>query len=76
MMLDQRREEMWDDYFAKSDSIRERYAAELRDLKIDDLITAEHNEYMQKVYDAGFGDDDEAYEASWKRTEQYFEGIQ
>ena len=29
------------------------------------------NEYMDKVETAGFGDDSEAYEASWNRTFQY-----
>ena len=59
---------LWDDYFAKDDSIRERYASEVKDMRINDMIEADHQEYMQKVYDAGFGDDDEAYEAQWKRS--------
>ena len=59
---------LWDDYFAKDDSIRERYASEVKDMRINDMIEADHQEYMQKVYDAGFGDDDDAYEAYWKRT--------
>ena len=33
----ERREEMWDDYFAAGDAIRERYASELEDLRQDDL---------------------------------------
>jgi uncharacterized protein YeaO (DUF488 family) len=28
---------------------------------------------IQKVYDAGYGDDDQAYEADWKRTIEYAE---
>ena len=58
---------------AQYDDIRERYASEIRDLEVDNLMTACHYEYMQKVYDAGFGDDDQAYENSWKRTQAYFE---
>ena len=61
------------EFGAKYDDVRERYASEIRDLEIDNRMTAWHNEYMQKVYDAGYGDDDQAYEASWKRTEAYFE---
>ena len=61
------------EFGAKYDHVRERYASEIRDLEIDNLMTQCHYEYMQKVYDAGYGDDDQAYEASWKRTEAYFE---
>ena len=58
---------------AQYDDVRERYASEIRDLEIDNLITQEHYEYMQKVYDAGFGEDCDAYEAMWKRTIKYYE---
>jgi hypothetical protein len=67
-MLDERREEMWDDYFATSDAIRERYASELKDLRMYEESENEHYEYMWKVKEAGFGEDTEAYEASWSRT--------
>ena len=30
-----------------------------------------YDEYMTKVYEAGFEDDSEAYEASWNRTFEY-----
>jgi hypothetical protein len=59
---------LWEDYFAKDDAIRERYASERLDLQMYEESEREHYEYMQKVQDAGFGDDDEAYEASWKRS--------
>ena len=36
-------------------------------------MSDEHQEYLQKVYDAGFGEDVEAYEESWKRTLNYYE---
>jgi len=58
---------------AQYDDVRERYASEIRDLEIDNLITQEHYEYMQKVYDAGCGEDCDAYEAMWKRTIKYYE---
>ena len=54
------------EFGARYDDVRERYASEIRDLEIDNLMTECHYEYMQKVYDAGYGDDDQAYEADWK----------
>jgi hypothetical protein len=70
----EQREEMWDDYFAKSDAIRERYASELEDLKADSLAYEEEMRYRQTIIDAGYpatleGMDE--YEASWKRTFEY-----
>jgi len=61
------------EFGAQYDDVRERYASEIRDLEIDNLITADHYEYMQKVYDAGYGDDSDAYEGDWKRTIEYAE---
>ena len=61
------------EFGARYDDVRERYSAEIRDLEIDNLMTECHYEYMQKVYDAGYGDDDRAYEADWKRTIEYAE---
>jgi hypothetical protein len=71
----ERREEMWDDYFAKDDAIRERYWREAEDMRNESLMSDEHQEYMQKVYDAGFGGDAEAYEANWARTIEYYESL-
>ena len=64
----ERREEMWDDYFAKDDAIRERYWREAEDMRNESLMSDEYGEYMQKVYDAGFGEDWKEYEAQWKRS--------
>ncbi len=66
-------EERWDDYFAASDSIRERYASELADIRADERQQQWHEEYMTRVWDAGFGTDEDAYEASWKRAFTYAE---
>jgi len=66
-------DDKWEEYFAKSDSIRERYAAELEDIKADDLQQQWYNDYMTKVWDAGFGTDEDAYEAAWSRTIKYYE---
>ena len=66
----ERMNEMWDDYFAKGDAIRERYASDIASMEGAD---EERGEYMQVVYDAGYGDDDRAYEANWKRTKEYAE---
>ena len=64
----ERMNEMWDDYFAKDDAIRERYWREAEDMRNESLISDEHQEYLQKVYDAGFGEDWKEYEAQWKRS--------
>ena len=64
----QLKEHLDHEFGAQYDSVRERYASELKDMRINDRIEADYHEYMQKVYDAGFGDDCEAYEAYWKRT--------
>ena len=69
----ERRNEMWDDYFAKDDAIRERYWREAEDMRNESLISDEHQEYLQKVYDAGFGEDWKEYEAQWKRSLDYYE---
>ena len=71
----ERMNEMWDDYFAKDDAIRERYWREAEDMRNESLMSDEHQEYMQKVYDAGFGEDTEAYEAYWTRTTEYYESL-
>jgi len=64
----QQQEHLEHEFGAQYDSVRERYASEIKDMQINDMIEADYHEYMQKVYDAGFGDDCEAYEESWKRT--------
>jgi len=69
----ERMNEMWDDYFAKDDAIRERYWREAEDMRNESLMSDEYQEYMQRVYDAGFGENAEAYEADWKRTLNYYE---
>ena len=71
----ERMNEMWDDYFAKGDAIRERYASELEDLRQDELQTQAYYDYMQRVHDAGFGDNAEAYEADWARAIEYYDSL-
>ncbi len=71
----ERREEMWDDYFAKDDAIRERYASEVADMRAYEESENEHYEYMHRVREAGFGDDYESYEAYWARTIEYYESL-
>jgi hypothetical protein len=58
---------------AQYDDVRERYASEIKDMQINDMIEEDYHEYMQKVYDAGFGRDADEYEAYWKRTLDYYE---
>jgi len=55
---------------AQYDDIRERYASEMRDLEIWAESEREHCEYMQKVYEAGFGDDWQAYEAHFQQLDK------
>lgn len=62
-----------EDFFSRQDAIRERYACQIEDARREMLIHQEEQEYMTKVWDAGFGTDYEAYEACWKRTLQYYE---
>lgn len=64
-------DDRWEEYFSKSDSQRERFSAELLDVKMDDLQQQWYDEYMTKVWSAGFGTDEDAYEAYWKRLNEY-----
>ena len=70
----EQREEMWDDYFAKDNAIRERYASELEDIKAMERADFYEMEYRHLVTEAGFPDTIEGmdeYEAMWKRTFEY-----
>tara|TARA_B100000900_G_C20130419_1_gene533771 strand:+ start:90 stop:359 length:270 start_codon:yes stop_codon:yes gene_type:complete len=70
----EQREEMWDDYFAKSDATRERYASELENIKAMERADLYEMEYRYLVTEAGFPDTLEGmdeYEAMWRRTFEY-----
>lgn len=67
----QQADDMWDDYFAKSDAVSERYACQIQDARLEASIEQEHHDYMCKVWDAGFGTDQDAYEAYLRRLEEY-----
>lgn len=54
------------------DDKRERYACQLQDIRNEALIEQEYHDYMNRVWAAGYGTDSDAYEAYWKRLEQYF----
>lgn len=46
----ERMNEMWDEYFAKGDDLRERYASERADIKaMEEQDEWEHN-YLNKIY--------------------------
>lgn len=62
-----------EDYFSRADDIRERYHRELEDIRNEGLIEQEYQEYMNRVWEAGYGTDADAYEAYWKRTIEYYE---
>ena len=64
-------DDMWDDYFSKGDATRERYACQIEDARRGVLIEQEHHDYMCKVWDAGFGTDQDAYEDYLKRLDEY-----
>jgi hypothetical protein len=69
-------EDMWDDYFAKGDAIRERYACQIQDARNEEAIYEEECLYRQQVINAGYPDTLEGmdeYEASWKRAFAYAE---
>ncbi len=69
-------DDRWDDYFAKSDAIRERYASELEDIKAMERADRYEEEYRYRVTEAGYPDTLEGmdeYEAYWKRTLNYYE---
>ena len=68
-------DDRWDDNFAKSDAIRERYASEINQLKEYEESERWWYEYMQKVYEAGFDEDHDAYEDTWKRTLQHYQSL-
>jgi len=70
---EQLQEHLDHEFLSHYDDVRERYASELEDLRQDDLQYEWHQEYMTRVYEAGFGDDSDAYEDSWVRTLNYYE---
>ena len=64
---------------AQYDDVRERYASEIQDMRYYEESEREHYEYLSKVYEAGFGDDWQAYEAHFQQLDkdiQQFEGEQ
>lgn len=65
--------ETQEEFFSKQDAIRERYACQIEDARREALIEQEMHDYYNKVWNAGFGTDCEAYEAYWKRTFEYYE---
>ena len=60
-----------EEFYAKQDAIRERYACQIEDARREAMIWQEEQEYMTRVWNAGYGDDAEAYERSWRRTVKY-----
>mgnify|MGYP005828058619 CR=1 FL=1 len=60
------------EFNSQYDDVRERYHLEMEDLRLYAEAEQEYYEYMSKVQAAGFGEDDEAYEAEWERTIEYY----
>lgn len=65
--------EVEEEFYARQDAIRERYACQIEDARREALIEQEHHDYLNKVWSAGFGDDCDEYEAYWKRAFDYYE---
>ena len=57
------------EFGAQYDDVSERYASEVQDLRDYEESEREHYEYMQKVKDAGFGEEYTAYEC-WRKAHQ------
>jgi hypothetical protein len=55
----------------QQDYSKEYIESENEILKFQYELQQRYDEYMTKVYEAGFGNDSEAYEAFWKRTFDY-----
>ena len=68
---EQYQEHMDHEFGAQYDDTRERYSAEIQEAQNEYELRQWYDEYMTKVYEAGFGDDSDAYEASWKRIFEY-----
>ena len=60
---------------ARYDDIRERYASEIADIEREAEIAEDHENYMNQVWLAGFGEDWEDYEAYWKAAMTYADKI-
>tara|TARA_B100002019_G_scaffold237863_1_gene212789 strand:+ start:2169 stop:2399 length:231 start_codon:yes stop_codon:yes gene_type:complete len=59
------------EFASQYDDNRERYSAEIQEAQNEYELQQWYDEYMNKVYEAGFGDDSDAYEASWRRIFKY-----
>ena len=68
---EQYREHMDHEFASQYDDNRERYSAEIQEAQNEYELQQWYDEYMNKVYEAGFGDDSDAYEASWRRIFKY-----
>ena len=68
---EQYQEHMDHEFASQYDDNRERYSAEIQEAQNEYELQQWYDEYMNKVYEAGFGDDSDAYEASWRRIFKY-----
>lgn len=68
---EQYREHMEHEFASQYDDNRERYSAEIQEAQNEYELQQWYDDYMNKVYEAGFGDDSDAYEASWRRIFKY-----
>ena len=64
-----------EEFFAKQDAMRERYACQIEDARREALIEEEMHDYYNKAQAAGYGDDHQAYEDYWTRVYEYFSTV-
>tara|TARA_Y100000356_G_scaffold19168_1_gene13633 strand:+ start:337 stop:585 length:249 start_codon:yes stop_codon:yes gene_type:complete len=73
MFYSQYQEHMDHEFGAQYDDVRERYHAERLDIEAYEQAEEDYYEYMSKVYQAGFGDDSEAYEDYFKQLDKDYQ---
>ena len=61
--------EAWDEVYATS---ADRYQQQIHDMMDMSLVQQQYHEYTNRVCEAGFGPDHDAYEAYWTRVFEYF----
>ena len=73
MFYSQYQEHMDHEFGAQYDDIRERYHAERLDIEAYEQSEKDYQEYMSKVYQAGFGDDSKAYEDYFNQLDKDYQ---
>jgi glutathionyl-hydroquinone reductase len=64
-----------DEHFANQSASHERHLQQIRDMMDMSVVEQEYHDYMNRVHDAGFGCDSDAYESHWDRLFRYYEKL-